>query len=54
MTVKVMEALDGEHVSNTLVYEFYYITKKGRMCVIMVSFSQAQVGLLNQSCSEAL
>jgi len=39
-TVKVMGAHKGEHLSNLLVYEFDHITKKGGMCVIMVSFSQ--------------
>jgi len=40
MTRKVMEAYEGEHLSITLVYEFEHISKKGRMCVIKVSFSQ--------------
>jgi hypothetical protein len=40
MTCKVMEAYDGEHLSHLLVYEFELISKKGRMCVIKVSFSQ--------------
>jgi hypothetical protein len=35
-----------------LVYEFKYITKKGRMCVIMISFSQP--GFMDQRCSETL
>jgi len=39
-TIKVMGAHEGEHLSNILVYEFEHITKKGRMCVIKVSFSQ--------------
>jgi len=39
-TVKVMGAHDGEHLSNTLVYEFDQITKKGGMGVITVSLSQ--------------
>jgi hypothetical protein len=30
----------GEHLSRFLVYKFELITKKGRMCVIMISFSQ--------------
>jgi hypothetical protein len=47
-----MEALEAEHVSNTVVYEFNYIPNKGRKCVIKVSFSQAQVGFVNQSHSE--
>jgi len=38
-TVKVMGAYEGEHLPNILVYEFKHITKKGGMCVIMVSFS---------------
>jgi hypothetical protein len=37
---KVMQAYEGEHLSNILVYGFEPITKKGRMYVIMVSFSQ--------------
>jgi len=52
MTFKVMEAYEGEHLSNILVYEFEHITKKGGMCVIKVSFSQAQVGFMDQRCSE--
>ena len=40
MICKVMEAYKGERISNMLVYEFEHITKKGRMCVIKVSFSQ--------------
>jgi hypothetical protein len=39
MTGKVIEAYEGEHVSNILVHEFRHITKKGGMCVIKVSFS---------------
>jgi len=35
-----MEAYEGEHLSNILVYEFEHITKKGGMCVIKDSFSQ--------------
>jgi len=30
----------GELLSKILVYEFKHITKNGRMCVIMISFSQ--------------
>jgi len=40
----------GELLSKFLVYEFEYITKKGRMCVIMISFSQP--GFMDQRCSE--
>jgi len=40
MTCKVIDAYEGEHQSNILVYEFEYIMKKGGMCVIKVSFSQ--------------
>jgi len=40
MTCKVINAYEGEHLSNILVYVFEHITKKGRMCVIKVSFSQ--------------
>ena len=52
MTFKVMVADEGKHLSNILVYEFEHITKNGGMCVIKVSFSQAQVGIMNQRCSE--
>jgi len=34
------EPNNGELLSKILVYEFEHITKKGRMCVIMISFSQ--------------
>jgi hypothetical protein len=40
MTCKVMEAYEGEHLSHIPVYKFEHITKKGRICVIKVSFSQ--------------
>jgi hypothetical protein len=40
----------GELLSKFLVYEFKHITKKGRMCVIMISVSQP--GLMDQRCSE--
>jgi hypothetical protein len=40
----------GEHLSKFLVYEFEYITKKGRMCVIMISFSQP--GFMDQRSCE--
>jgi len=40
----------GEHLSKFLVYEFKHITKKGRMWVIMMSFSQP--GFMDQRCSE--
>jgi len=40
MICKVMEAYEGEHLSNILVYGFEHITKKGGMCEIKVSFSQ--------------
>ena len=39
LTCKVIDAYEGEHLSNILVYEFEHITKKGGMCVIKVSFS---------------
>ena len=52
MTFKLMEAYEGEHLSNILVYEFEHITNIGRMCEIKVSFSQAQVGFMDQRCSE--
>jgi len=40
MTCKVIDTYEGEYLSNILVYEFQYITKKGEMCVIQVPFSQ--------------
>jgi len=40
----------GELLSQFLVYEFEHITKKGRMCVIMISFSQPRV--MDYRCSE--
>ena len=40
----------GELPSKFLSYEFENITNKGRMCVIMFSFSQS--GFMNQRCSE--
>ena len=41
----------GELLSKFLVYEIEHITKKGRMCVTMISFSQP--GFMDQRCSEA-
>jgi len=52
-TVKVMEAHEGEHPSTIVVYVFEHITKNGWMWVIKVSFSQARVGFMDQSCSES-
>jgi len=40
MTCKVMEADEDEHLSNSLVYDFDHIIRKGVMCEIEVSFSQ--------------
>jgi hypothetical protein len=40
----------GELLSNFLVYELEHITKKDRMCVTMISFSQP--GFMDQRCSE--
>ena len=40
ITCKVREAYKGEHLSNTCVYEFEHITKKGGKCVIKVLFLQ--------------
>jgi len=40
----------GELLSKFLVYESEHITKKGRMCVIMIYFSQP--GFMDQRCSE--
>ena len=51
-TVKVMEQHEDEYLSNILVLEFEHITKKGGMCVIKVSFSEAWVGLMDQRCCE--
>jgi len=31
---------EGDLLSNILVYELVHITKKGGMCVIMISFSE--------------
>jgi len=45
-----MDAYKGKHLSNTLVYECEYITQKGRMNVIKVSFSQ--LGRFHKSKSE--
>jgi len=51
MICKVMEAYEGEHLSNTLVYEFEHITMKGGICVIKVSFLSL-VGFMDQRWSE--
>jgi len=40
----------GELLSKFLLYEFEHITKKGGMCVTMISFSQP--GFMDQRCSE--
>jgi len=40
ITIEVMGAHEGEHLSNILVYALEHITKKGGICVIEVSFSQ--------------
>ena len=40
----------GELLSKFVVYEFEHITKTGRMCVIMIAFSQP--GFMDQRCSE--
>jgi len=40
----------GELLFNLLLYEFKHITKKGRMCVTMIAFSQ--LGFMDQRCSE--
>ena len=50
MICKVMEAYEGEHLSNLLVYGFGHITKKGGMCEIKVFFSQS--GWFNGSKAE--
>ena len=52
LTFKVREVFEGEHLSDILVHEFEHITKKGGMCGIKVSFSQARVGFMGQRCSE--
>jgi len=41
----------GELLSKFLVYELEHITKKDRMCMIMISFSQP--GFMDQKCSES-
>ena len=41
MICKVIDAYEGEHLSNFLVYEVEHITKQGGMCVIEVSFSHS-------------
>jgi len=40
----------GELLSKFLLYEFEHITKKGGMCVTMITFSQP--GFMDQRCSE--
>jgi hypothetical protein len=50
MTFTSYEPNKGELLSKFLVYKFEHITKKGRMCVIMISFSQ--LGFMDQRCSE--
>jgi len=40
----------GELLFKFLVYKFEHITKKGRKCVTMISFSQP--GFMDQRCSE--
>jgi hypothetical protein len=52
MIFKVMEAYEVEHLPNILVYEFKYITKKGRMCIIKDSFPQARAGCMDRRYSE--
>ena len=52
MNCKVIDAYEGEHLSNMLVYEYEHITKKGGICVIKVSFLKARVGFMDQRCSE--
>jgi hypothetical protein len=42
----------GELLSKILLYEFENITKKGKMFVTMISFSQP--GIMDQRCSERL
>jgi len=44
------ESNKGELLSKFLVYEIEHIPKKGRMCMIMISFSQP--GFMDQRCSE--
>ena len=44
------EPNEGELQFKFLVYEFEHITKKGRMSVIMISFSPP--GFMDQRCSE--
>ena len=50
MTYTSHEPNKGELLSKFLVSEFEHITKNGRMCVIMISFSEP--GFMDQRCSE--
>jgi len=52
MIFKVMEEYKVEHLSNILVDESEHITKKGRMCIMKVSFSEARAGFMDPRCSE--
>jgi len=44
----------GEFLSKIPVYAFEHITKKDRMCVIMISFSQPGFLATNVQCSTTL
>jgi hypothetical protein len=48
MTFQVMVVYEGEHLCHILVYEFEYIAKTDRVCVVKVSFPQGP-GWLNGS-----
>jgi len=50
MTFTSHEPNKGELLSKFLVYEFEHTTKKGRVYVIMISFSQPD--FMDQRCSE--
>jgi hypothetical protein len=51
---KVIAAYEGEHLSNIQVYELKHIINKVRICVIKVTVSQAQIGFMDQRCSEII
>jgi hypothetical protein len=51
MTGKVMEAHEGIHFANILVYKFEHIAKEGKICPIQYYCSAAWDDLLGQRCS---
>jgi hypothetical protein len=44
------EPIIGELLCEFLVYKFEHLTKKGRMCLTMISFCEP--GVMDQRCSE--